>query len=37
VSTVESYRAGIKQKLDLANATELVSSATRFVAAEAGE
>lgn len=34
VSTVESYRAGIKQKLHLRNATELVSSATRFVAAE---
>ncbi|MEI6217327.1 MAG: response regulator transcription factor [bacterium] len=34
VSTVESYRASIKQKLDLKHATELVSSATRFVTAE---
>ncbi|MFZ4397866.1 MAG: response regulator transcription factor [Kiritimatiellia bacterium] len=34
VSTVESYRASIKQKLALADATELVSSAARFVAAE---
>ena len=36
VSTVESYRASIKQKLNLKNATELVSSAARFVAAETG-
>ena len=32
VSTVESYRAGIKQKLNLKNATELVSRAAQFVA-----
>jgi len=36
VSTVESYRAGIKQKLNLNNATELVASATRFVTEESG-
>lgn len=35
VSTVESYRANLKQKLNLRNATELVASATRFVASEA--
>ena len=35
VSTVESYRAGIKQKLGLARATELVARAARFVADEA--
>ena len=34
VSTVESYRAGIKQKLNLKNATDLISSAARFVAME---
>ena len=34
VSTVESYRSGIKQKLGLASATELVASAARFVADE---
>ncbi|MGD9873170.1 MAG: response regulator [Kiritimatiellia bacterium] len=34
VSTVESYRAGIKKKLHLRTAPELVSSATRFVAEE---
>jgi DNA-binding NarL/FixJ family response regulator len=34
VSTVESYRASIKQKLQLGNATELVSHAARFVASE---
>lgn len=32
VSTVESHRAGIKKKLNLKTAAELVSSATRFVA-----
>lgn len=36
VSTVESYRAGIKQKLDLKNTTELIAHAARFVAAESG-
>jgi DNA-binding NarL/FixJ family response regulator len=36
-STVESYRASIKQKLNLKNATELISSAARFVAAESGD
>jgi DNA-binding NarL/FixJ family response regulator len=36
LSTVESYRASIKQKLNLRNATDLVSSAARFVAAEVG-
>lgn len=36
VSTVESYRASIKEKLHLKNGTSLVSSAARFVA-EAGE
>lgn len=35
VSTVESYRSGIKQKLGLASATELVARAARFVADEA--
>lgn len=34
MSTVESYRAGIKQKLALKNATDLVSHAVRFVAEE---
>lgn len=34
VSTVESFRNTIKHKLNLANATELVASATRFVTAE---
>ena len=33
-STVESYRAGIKQKLGLARATELVARAAQFVADE---
>lgn len=33
-STVESYRAGIKQKLGLARATELVARAAQFVANE---
>lgn len=37
VSTVESYRASIKQKLCLKNATELVSSAARFTASLLGE
>jgi DNA-binding NarL/FixJ family response regulator len=32
LSTVESHRASIKRKLNLANATELVSAASRFVA-----
>lgn len=36
-STVESYRASIKQKLNLKNATDLISSAARFVAAESGD
>jgi DNA-binding NarL/FixJ family response regulator len=36
VSTVESYRASIKQKLDLRNATELISRAAQFVAGESG-
>ena len=36
VSTVESHRAGIKQKLDLKTATELVSRAAQFVATEPG-
>lgn len=36
VSTVESYRAAIKQKLSLKNATELVSRAAQFVTEEAG-
>lgn len=36
VSTVESYRASIKQKLNLKNATDLVSSAARFVASKSG-
>ena len=35
VSTVESYRSGIKQKLGLAGATELVARAAQFVADEA--
>jgi DNA-binding NarL/FixJ family response regulator len=35
VSTVESHRVGIKQKLNLRNATELVSAAARFLADEA--
>ena len=35
ISTVESYRSGIKQKLGLASATELVARAARFVADEA--
>lgn len=34
-STVESYRAGIKQKLGLARATELVARAAQFVLDEA--
>lgn len=34
VSTVESYRSGIKQKLGLASATELVARAAQFVADE---
>lgn len=34
VSTVESYRASIKQKLELKNATELVARAAQFVAVE---
>ena len=34
VSTVESYRSGIKQKLGLAGATELVARAAQFVADE---
>lgn len=34
VSTVESYRASIKQKLNLKNATDLISSAARFMAEE---
>ena len=34
-STVESYRAGIKQKLGLARATELVARAAQFVANDA--
>ena len=33
-STVESYRAGIKQKLGLARATELVARAAQFVVDE---
>ncbi len=33
-ATIESYRAAIKQKLGLANATELIASAARFVANE---
>jgi DNA-binding NarL/FixJ family response regulator len=33
-STVESHRAGIKRKLKLDNATELVSAASRFLADE---
>ncbi|MGD9780585.1 MAG: response regulator [Kiritimatiellia bacterium] len=33
-STVESYRAGIKQKLGLAGATQLVARAAQFVADE---
>ena len=33
-STVESYRAGIKQKLGLARAPELVARAAQFVASE---
>lgn len=33
-STVESYRAGIKQKLGLARATELVARAAQYVADE---
>jgi len=37
VSTVESYRASIKRKLNLRNATELVSHAAQFVAAESGD
>lgn len=36
VSTVESYRASIKQKLVLKNATELVSHAAQFVAEKQG-
>ncbi len=35
-STVESYRASIKQKLGLGGATELVARAARFVAGETG-
>ena len=35
-STVETYRAGIKRKLGLAAATELVARAAQFVASEAG-
>ncbi len=35
-STVESYRAAIKQKLGLVNGTELVARAARFVAGESG-
>lgn len=31
-STVETHRAGIKQKLGLARATELVARAAQFVA-----
>jgi DNA-binding CsgD family transcriptional regulator len=34
ISTVESHRASIKHKLKLANATELVSAAARYVAEE---
>jgi DNA-binding NarL/FixJ family response regulator len=34
LSTVQSYRAAIKQKLGLRNGTELVSRAARFVATE---
>ena len=34
VSTVESYRSGIKRKLGLADATELVARAAQFVADE---
>ncbi len=34
VSTVESHRAGIKRKLNIRNAAELVSGAARFVASE---
>ena len=36
VSTVESYRASIKQKLSIRNATELVSRAALFVSSESG-
>jgi DNA-binding NarL/FixJ family response regulator len=36
VSTVESYRASIKQKLVLKNASELVSHAAQFVAEKQG-
>lgn len=35
LSTVESHRASIKQKLKLNNATELVSAATRYLTEEA--
>ena len=35
-STVESYRAAIKQKLGLANGTELIARAAQFVATEPG-
>lgn len=35
-TTVQSYRAAIKEKLGLRNATELVSRAARFVATESG-
>jgi DNA-binding NarL/FixJ family response regulator len=34
VSTVESYRASIKQKLNLKNSTDLISSAAKFVVEE---
>lgn len=34
VSTVESYRASIKRKMNLKNATELVSRAAQYVAGE---
>jgi DNA-binding NarL/FixJ family response regulator len=34
LTTVQSYRAAIKQKLGLHNGTELVSRAARFVAGE---
>jgi len=36
-STIESYRGAIKQKLGLANGTELIARAARFVANESGD
>jgi DNA-binding NarL/FixJ family response regulator len=35
-STVESYRAAIKQKLGLSTGTELIASAARFIASQSG-